>query len=144
MLQRLSLIFTLLLFVLPISPLHAEEKAAEDEQVKEGPKKALYISIADKFVVNVQDGKRRRFMQVKVQVMTRDEKVSAAIEGNLPALSHAMIMLLTHQDAATMRDIQGREKVRMQALTELQQVLNEVAALGEGLEAVYFTDFVIQ
>ena len=95
-------------------------------------------------MVNIKEGNKNRYMQVKVQAMTRDEKVSAAIEANMPALSHAMIMLLAHQDGATMRDIQSREKVRMQALTDLQQVLLEVAGLAEGLEAVYFTDFVIQ
>ena len=139
MLHRLFLIVTLLLSLAPGSPLYAEEPEGEA-----GPKKALYLALADKFVVNVQDGKRSRFMQVKVKVMTHDEKVSAAIEGNLPAFSHAMIMLLAHQDADTMRNVEGREGVRLQALADLQQVLNDVAALDSGLEAVYFTDFVIQ
>jgi flagellar FliL protein len=136
MTQRLLLTITLLLFVLPFAPLHAEEGDA--------PKKPIYLSLAKKFVVNVQDGAKSRFMQVKVQVMSREETVIQAIEGNLPAFSHAMIMLLSHQNAATMSNIQEREKVRMQALTELQQVLQEVAGLSNGLEAVYFTDFVIQ
>jgi flagellar FliL protein len=138
--QRLVTLFTLCLLALPLSALHAADKEGE----KEAPKKALYLAIADKFVVNVQDGAKMRFMQVKVQVMTREEKVSAAIEGNLPAFSHAMIMLLSNQNADTMRSPQGREQVRMQALGELQQVLSEVAGISAGLEAVYFTDFVIQ
>ena len=140
MTQRLLLILSLFLLALPFSPLHAEE----EEEAKEAPKKAVYHAISDKFVVNIKEGNKNRYMQVKVQAMTRDENVSAAIEANMPALSHAMIMLLAHQDGATMRNIQSREKVRMQALTDLQQVLLEVAGLAEGLEAVYFTDFVIQ
>ncbi len=140
MTQRLFLFISLLMLALPFSSLHAEEEEAE----KEGPKKALYHPIGEKIVVNIKEGNKNRFMQVKVQAMTRDEKVSAAIEGNLPALTHAMIMLFAHQDGATMRNIQSREQVRTQALTELQQVLSEVAGLSEGLEAVYFTDFVIQ
>lgn len=140
MTQRLLLILSLFMLALPFAPLHAEE----EEAVKEAPKKAVYHAISDKFVVNIKEGGKNRYMQVKVQVMTRDEKVSAAIEANMPALSHAMIMLLAHQDGAAMRDIQSREKVRAQALIDLQQVLVEVAGLKEGLEAVYFTDFVIQ
>jgi flagellar FliL protein len=127
---------------LPFAPVHAEDE--EEGEKKEGPKPAVYHSIAEKFVVNVPDGKRMRFMQVKVQAMTRDEKVSEAIEANMPALSHAMIMLLSHQEAGVMRSIQGREGVRKQAIIELQKVLTEVAGLEGGLEAVYFTDFVIQ
>ncbi len=140
--KRLFLFLSLIMLALPFSPLHAQDEA-EGEKA-EGPKKAVYHSIAEKFVVNVPDGKRMRFMQVKVQAMTRDEKVSAAIEANMPALSHAMIMLLSHQEVSTMRSIPGREGVRAQALIELQKVLAEVAGLEEGLEAVYFTDFVIQ
>jgi flagellar FliL protein len=138
MTHRLFLLITLFVMAMPFTPLHAE-----DEEGK-APKKAVYHAISDRFVVNVQDGKRMRFMQVKVKAMTRDEKVSEAIEGNMPALSHAMIMLLTHQDAATMRNITTREEVRKQALVDLQQALKEVAGLEKGLEAVYFTDFVIQ
>ncbi|MCW8919643.1 MAG: flagellar basal body-associated FliL family protein [Gammaproteobacteria bacterium] len=132
------LFLPLALILLATSPslLLAEEK--------EAPKKALYLPLADKFVVNVQDGKRMRFMQVKVQVMTREERVFDAIGEHLPALNHAVIMLLSHQDADTMRSAQGREQVRIEAQREMQQVLAEVAGLGEGLEAVYFTDFVIQ
>lgn len=138
--KSLSPLLALWLLLLPFATVHAAAEAAQQE----GPKKALYLPIAEKFVINVQDGQRMRFMQVKVQAMTRDERVAAAIEANMPALSHAMIMLLSSQDAATMRNTQGREQVRMQALSELQQVLGEVAGISEGLEAVYFTDFVIQ
>lgn len=135
---------TLALLMLSLfSPLHAEDEEKEGDE-KALPKKAVYHAISDKLVVNVQEGSRKRYMQIKVQAMTRDEKVSEAIEANMPALSHAMIMLFTHKDAATMRNIQSREQVRVEAKTELQKVLAELAGLEEGIEAVYFTDFVIQ
>lgn len=136
MARHLLLSLVLILLAAPPSLLLAEEK--------ETPKKALYLPLADKFVVNVRDGKRMRFMQVKVQVMTREERVFNAINEHLPALNHTIIMLLSHQDADTMRSVQGREQVRIEAQGEIQRVLAEVAGLGEGLEAVYFTDFVIQ
>lgn len=138
MTKHLHLLLALLL-ALSFTPLHAEEGDG-----KGVPNKAIYHAVGDRFVVNIKEGQRNRFMQVKVQVMTRQQSVAEAVEGNMPALSHAMIMLLAHQDGATMRNIQSREQVRAQALSELQKVLAEVAGLNEGLEAVYFTDFVIQ
>jgi flagellar FliL protein len=141
MTKRLFLLLSLMMLALPFSPLHAEE---EEEGEKEAPKKAVYHAIGDKIVVNIKEGSRNRFMQIKVQAMTRDEKVSAAIEANQPALRHAMIMLFAHQEGDAMRNIQQREQVRGQALTELQKVISELAGISEGLEAVYFTDFVIQ
>lgn len=126
-----------LMLSLPVQLLHAEE----DE---EAPKKAIYHAMEPAFVVNVEDGSRTHFMQIKVQLMTRNPEVIAKIEENQPPLRDAMIMLLAHQTGETMRSVQGREQVRQQALKEAQAVLEEVAGVKKGIEAVYFTDFVIQ
>lgn len=136
MTRRTLLLLSLLL--LPLGLLHAEEEAAA---VPSGP---TYLPIGEKFVVNVQGSAKPRFMQLKVQAMTREAKVAEAVDANMPALTHAMIMLLSQQDADTMSSIQGREAVRAQALVELQKVLSELAGLDQGLAAVYFTDFVLQ
>lgn len=117
----------------------------------EGP----YMALEPPFVVNLQGEGRARYMQVKVQVMSHNPAVMAAIQEHMPPIRHAMIMLLAHQDAKTMYDVQGREQVRQEALATLRRVLKEQAGIDEnttdeegnplpGLEAVYFTDFVIQ
>lgn len=142
MIKRLLLLCSLFAIFLPLTALHAEEK--EKKSGEEAPKKAIYHSLEPPFVVNLSGTNRSRFMQIKVQVMSREEKVIAALEKNDAALRHSVIMLLAHQSSETMRSVQGREQVRAQALSELQQVLSNVAGLAEGLEAVYFTDFVIQ
>lgn len=130
-----ALLFSLLLLALPAQA----EEDAEGEQ-----KKAIYHAMDPAFVVNVNDGARTHFMQIKVQLMTRNPEVIGKIEANQPPLRDAMIMLLAHQSGETMRSVQGREKVRQQALKEVQKVLQEVAGVKQGVEAVYFTDFVIQ
>lgn len=136
--KRLFALFALLLSILAVPTLHAEEKEGE------APKKAIYHALEPSFVVNLQEGRRTRFMQIKVQLMTRDEQVIQAVEENQPPLRDAMIMLLAHQSGETMHSVQGREQVRQQALGELQRVLEHVAGIKQGIEAVYFTDFVIQ
>ncbi len=110
------------------------------------PGQPIYLPLGEAFVVNVADPNRRRlrFMQVDVQVMTHRPEVAAALEANQPPVRDAMIMLLAHQDSETMTSIEGRERIRQEAQGVLQQVLQEVAGLEEGVEAVYFTDFVIQ
>ncbi|MGM0593613.1 MAG: flagellar basal body-associated FliL family protein [Pseudomonadota bacterium] len=128
----LLLLLPLLLFTLP---LHAEEEKRE---------KAIYHPLEPAFVVNVEEGQRKRFMQIKVQLMTRDKSLIDKIDAHLPPLRHAMIMLLAHQSTETMRSTQGREEVRQQALLEVQRVMREVAGVKKGIEGLYFTDFVIQ
>lgn len=111
---------------------------------KEGAHKAIYYAMDPPFVVNLNEGPRMHFMQITVQLMSRDPAIIAAIEANLPPLRDALIMLLSHQSGETMRSVQGREEVRKQALSDVQKVMAEVAGVKKGLDAVYFTDFVIQ
>jgi flagellar protein FliL len=111
---------------------------------KEGAAKAIYYAMDPPFVVNLNEGARMHFMQITVQLMSRDPAVIAAIEANQPPLRDALIMLLSHQTGETMRGVMGREEVRKQALIDVQKVLAEVAGVKKGLDAVYFTDFVIQ
>ncbi len=111
---------------------------------KEGASKAIYYAMDPPFVVNLNEGPRMHFMQITVQLMSRDPAIIAAIEANLPPLRDALIMLLSHQSGETMRSVQGREEVRKQALSDVQKVMAEVAGVKKGLDAVYFTDFVIQ
>lgn len=105
---------------------------------------SIYHAIDPAFVVNIQDGARPRFMQVKVQVMTYDQKVPAQLTTHMPAIRHAMILLLSAQTGDTMRNALEREQVRAQSQAVLQQTLTEVSGLDGGVEAVYFTDLVIQ
>lgn len=104
----------------------------------------IYYAIDPAFVVNIQDGSRPRFMQVKVQVMTYDNNIATQLGNHLPAVRHGLIMLLAHQSGDTMRSAVEREQVRSEAQTVLQQTLAEVSGLQSGVEAVYFTDLVIQ
>jgi len=144
---RLILLFSLLI-VVPVS--FAEERGEGDE--KRQPARAHYIAIGvdegehakNRIVVNIKEGSRNRYMQVKVQAMSRDETVIAALKANQPALVDAMIMLFAHQDGASMSDIQQREQVREEATEVLRKVVQDLTGITAGLEAVYFTDFVIQ
>jgi flagellar FliL protein len=136
--RRTSLLL-LLALALPLFATAKEETTSKDKG------KAIYLPLEPSFVVNLQsDARRVHFMQIAVQVMTHNGKVVSAIENNMPPVRDAMIMLLAHQDARTMSDAAGRETVRQAAQSTLQGVLSEIAGIEQGIEAVYFTDFVVQ
>jgi flagellar FliL protein len=111
---------------------------------KEGVGKPIYYAMDPALVVNLNEGQRMHFMQITVQFMSHDQAVIDAIDANQPPIRDALIMLLSHQTGETMRGVQGREEVRKQALSDVRKVLAEVAGVKKGLDAVYFTDFVIQ
>lgn len=135
----LTLLISFMLLAFSMQSLHAEEG-------EEGtPKKPIYFAMEPPFVVNVNDdGRRTHFMQITVQLMSYQPEVIAKAEENQPPLRDAMIMLLAHQSGETMRSVQGREKVRQEALEDARKVMQKVAGVKKGIEAVYFTDFVIQ
>ena len=117
---------------------------AEGEGGGNGP----YLALDPPIVVNLVSPGSPHFMQVKVQVMSHDPKVLEAIKDNMPPVRDALIMLLSAQTATAMYDVQNREKVRQQALDAIRKVLEQVAGIKSdgqhGVEALYFTDFIIQ
>ena len=122
--------------------------SATAEEGEGGGNNGPYLAIDPPIVVNLVNPGSPRFMQVKVQVMSHDPKVLAAIKGNMPPIRDALIMLLSAQTADAMYDVQNREKVRQQALDAIRKVLEQVAGIKSdgqhGVEALYFTDFIIQ
>ena len=131
-----------------------EAVAAEGEWV-EG--KVNYYAIKPPITVNLQ-GKEVRYIQIKVQLMSREVNTLEKIEANKPAIIDSLITLLTAQSLSTMRNVASREKVRAEALKQIQVLLEKIAGIvpgerigkGEdavtikGVEALYFTDFVVQ
>lgn len=102
-----------------------------------------YVVIHPAFVVNVSDGLSVKHMQVKTQLKLSKPELSKHIEHHKPAIQHEMVMLLSGQSASAMRTVQGKEALRAEALAALQKLLTENT--GEPVvEAVYFTEFIIQ
>lgn len=155
--SRLHTFYAILAFAL-MGIISVEAKAAASSGPSYSEGKSNYFAIEPPVVVNLMEGKRMRYLQVKIQVMTRELATIQAMEEHMPPIRDGLIMLLAHQDIATMRDVVERERVREEARLMLVKLLEEHAGIvpgskqGEGeeavevkgIEAVYFSDFVIQ
>lgn len=116
-----------------------KEKKAKGEDA--GP--ALYLSLEPPFVVNAVGQGSTHYLQVSMDVMARDPAVIEAVKKHMPVIRNNLIMLLSSQDQAVVGTREGKEKLRADALAEVQKVLKE--QIGEpGVEALYFTIFVMQ
>ena len=116
-----------------------KEKKAKGEDA--GP--AVYLSLEPAFVVNAVGQGSTHYLQVSMDVMARDPAVIEAVKKHMPVIRNNLIMLLSSQDQAVVGTREGKEKLRADALAEVQKVLKEQT--GEpGVEAVYFTIFVMQ
>jgi len=103
----------------------------------------LYLPLDPPLVVNFEDQGVLRYLQVSLAVMTRDKAMIETVTNNLPPIRNNLIMLFGKQDFATLVSTEGREKLRSQALEEIQSILRQEIGKS-GVEAVYFTNFIMQ
>ncbi|VAX13791.1 hypothetical protein MNBD_GAMMA24-549 [hydrothermal vent metagenome] len=104
---------------------------------------SLYVPLEPAFVVNVNDGKRIRHMQIKLQVKLKEAKFASFIEEHNPAIRNALVLLLSGQETSLLKTTAGKQKLMDEALAAIQQVLEENIG-NTGIDAVYFTDLIIQ
>lgn len=108
------------------------------------PKPQLFLALDPPFVVNFQDQGQIRFLQVGIEVMSDDPKALEAVKTESPVIRNALLMLLSGQDAKTLMTREGKEKLRTQALAEIQKILAKQGEAKPGIQALYFTSFVMQ
>lgn len=103
----------------------------------------LYQPLDPPFLVNYEDQGLLRYLQVGITVMTRDQKVIDATLNSMPQIRNDLIMLFADQRQEVLASRQGKEELRLQALEQIQAILNR--EIGHpGIETLYFTTFVMQ
>ncbi|GAP66676.1 flagellar basal body-associated protein [Mizugakiibacter sediminis] len=117
----------------------AQGKAAAAKPVAE----PHYLALDPPFIVNFRDDDALRFLQVGVEVMARDQAALDTLKAEEPVARNALVLLFSSQDYKTLSSRDGKEKLRAEALTELQKIVRQRSG-KPGLEAVYFTSFVMQ
>lgn len=128
-----------------------EEKVGEDGKPVEVPKgPPLYLPMDPPLVVSLEDQGSIRFLQVTVELMSRDEKVIAALTTHMPVIRNNLLMLLGGQPIPSLTNREEKEKLRQAALAEVQAILRknpipDAKAKDAGtVEDLYFTSFVVQ
>ena len=121
------------------------ENDAAGESTVELPKAAdpVYQGLDPDFIVAFQNPKTVRFIKLSIEVMARDDDVIEAVKAHMPAIRDRVIMLLSSKDEAGLLDAEGKELLRAELLAAVQAVLQENTGVP-GVEAIYFTNFVMQ
>ncbi len=119
------------------------ESEEQQAQAGEPRKPQIYHPLEPPFVVNFNDDSDVRFMQVTLQIATRDPAVIDQVKEHAPAIRNNLVMLFSNQEPAVLNTREGKEMLRTQTLEEVRKVLEEQTGEG-GVENVYFTSFVMQ
>ncbi len=120
-----------------------EEEIVDEEDSGELRKTAIYVPIEPTFVVNFEGKSRVKFLQVSVEVMTRDQSVVKSIKKHMPAIRNNLTFLFSSRTYEDVKTIKGKERLRTAALEEVQDILEQETG-NSAIEALYFTSFVTQ
>lgn len=103
----------------------------------------IYVDLAPPFTVNFRGARGPRFLQIAVGVMTREAEVEELLKQHMPVIRNQLILLFSSQSSEELDSREGKEKLIQETLETIQGVLKKAAG-KQGIEAVYFTSFVMQ
>jgi flagellar protein FliL len=104
----------------------------------------LYVALDPPFVVNFEGEQLVRFLQITVQVMTRDPATVELLKANDPVVRNDLLLLFANQKYDVVAARAGKEKLRADALAAIRQVVEAGGGAPAHIEQVYFTSFVMQ
>ncbi len=104
----------------------------------------LYVALDPPFVVNFEGEQLVRFLQVTVQLMTRDPATVELLKANDPVVRNDLLLLFANQKYDVVAARAGKEKLRSDALTTVRHVVQGAGGKPQNVEQVYFTSFVMQ
>lgn len=103
---------------------------------------ATYIPIKDNFTANLKGG--GAFVQIGLALSTYyDDRVVQNVETHQLAIRSAVLMTLSEQDPVLMTTAEGKEQLKRQLASAINQVLEQREGFG-GIDNVYFTSLVTQ
>jgi flagellar FliL protein len=105
-------------------------------------KPSVYYAIDPPLVVNFEEGSAVRFLQITMEIMAHDDKAIESVQKNIPLIRNNLLLLMSNRDYQSMMSREGKEKLRQEALTEVNAVQKKEG--GPNVDDVLFTSFVVQ
>lgn len=126
------------------APAEAPAPAAEGEHAAPAHTgKIEYIALTPNFVVNLNDEEAMRYLQLEIELGASDSSAADAIKLNMPLIRNNLLMIMGQKKYHDLDTREGKERLRAELLEEVQKILTEQTG-KPGVDAVYFTSFVMQ
>lgn len=121
-----------------------EGKEGATKEHKEAKLPAQFVALDPPFVVNFEPGAAARFLQIAVQLMTRDPLMLEFLKTHDPVIRNDLLLLFGNKHVEEVSTQEGKEALRAAALEAIRKIVADEGEKPEALEAVYFTSFVMQ
>lgn len=103
----------------------------------------IYLKLEPEFVVNFSGDQEVNYIQLEIELMARQQIYIDQAVQNMPAIRHQILLLLSAQKYSELRTREGKEKLRGKILAKVQEIIGTSPKVP-GIEAVYFTMFIMQ
>ena len=123
---------------------HGDTHGKKEVKAKQPLAPPLYVALDPPFVVNFEGEQLVRFLQITVQVMTRDPASVELVKANDPVIRNDLLLLFANQKYEVVAARAGKEKLRSDALAAIRHVVESSGGKADHIEQVYFTSFVMQ
>ena len=108
-----------------------------------GGGKGSYVGIEGPMVVNVLSPTSIHFLQVTTEFQLKDPAMADTVQTHMAPIKHHLIMLLSDKKFYELQSVDGKRKLREEALAVVQNVLKE--RTGDTIvENIFFTSLVVQ
>ena len=134
-------IMLLLALSLPMAAMAEEAKEAKEGEAP----KVNYISLTPPFVGNYGlDGTPKlKVLKADVALRVTGEEATKAVKANEPLIRNQLVALFSQQTSDAMASVEGKEKLRQEALKQTQQVMNDETGKPV-VEDLLFNNLIIQ
>lgn len=122
----------------------AGSESAASHEAKPVQLPPTYVKLDPSFVSNFESRGVMRFLQVSVEVMTRDPVIADLVKQHDPRVRNDLLMLFGSQTFDSISTQAGKEQLRAQSLEVVRKIITEQGGDGAKLEQLYFTSFVMQ
>ncbi|MFZ3024095.1 flagellar basal body-associated protein FliL [Pseudomonas sp.] len=136
-----AFIALLLALSLPFAA-HAQEEKKEEEGEKAAPK-VMYVGIIPALVGNYSSGMKMKFYKADIALKVTGSEAEEKVKYHEPLIRNQLVQLFSQQTDETLGSMDAKEKLRQEALKQVQQVLEQ----EEGkpyVEDLLFNNLILQ
>ena len=119
------------------------EAAEGAEKVGASTGSALYVPMPRPFRFNLPGASRDRFVEIRVQLLTRGADNEEAAKKHVPLIESTLLAVFSQSNADDLATSAGKTSLKQKSLAEVHKVMKEVEG-SNIIEQVLFTGFVMQ
>lgn len=124
--------------------MHSAASAGAHGKAAKHPSGPPHYLALKPFVVNFAANQQVRYLQVAMQVMSRDPKTLKLIQQNTPLVRNNLLLLLGSQKYTVLNTETGKQQLRAAVLAAVRKVVANAGGKASRVAAIYFTSFVMQ